>query len=246
MKWTDDFVIQFINTCEQYPELWDATNSQCKIKFKKSEVWDSIATDLGVDVAELKKKKKTSLLATYRKVRQMKTLIGKSCAGVEEVNAPNWFIFKGFEFLHCKYQLRKTINTDISKIYLFLEIKRAEDPRIGEAYNALQTALSKTRDEFDAYGEYIVNIIRSMDNRTRAFVKKEFSDTIFRAESACFEHSRPSSTNSNYSCSSHLPISSTQQVHAHEQMQSNFQQTFTSTSDNTEQGFPHFLDLLDL
>ncbi|XP_049847821.1 uncharacterized protein LOC126304657 [Schistocerca gregaria] len=64
--------------------------------------------------------------------------------------------------------------------------KRAEDPRIGEAYNALQTALSKTRDEYDAYGEYIANVLRSMDNRTRAFVKKEFSDTIFfNSTSSC-------------------------------------------------------------
>lgn len=122
--------------------------------------------------------------------------------------------------------------------------KMAEDPRIGEAYNALQTALSKTRDEFDAYGEYIANVLRSMDKGIRPFVKKEFSDTIFRAESGCFEHSRPSSSNSDYSFSSHLPIPSTQHVHAHELMQSNIQQT--STSDNTEQGSPHFRDLLDL
>ncbi|XP_023724700.1 uncharacterized protein LOC111873875 isoform X2 [Cryptotermes secundus] len=66
------------------------------------------------------------------------------------------------------------------------QLEDAEDPRIGEAYTALQAAIAKKRDEFDAYGEYIANVLRSMDKPTRAFVKKEFSDIIFKAESGIY------------------------------------------------------------
>ncbi|KAK9679422.1 hypothetical protein QE152_g40053 [Popillia japonica] len=40
-------------------------------------------------------------------------------------------------------------------------LKRAgdEDPRIGQAYTALQSALNRKKDEFDAYGEYIANVL---------------------------------------------------------------------------------------
>ncbi|PNF23109.1 hypothetical protein B7P43_G09126 [Cryptotermes secundus] len=94
-----------------------------------------------------------------------------------------------------------------------------EDPRIGEAYTALQATIAKKRDEFNNYGEYIANVLRSMDKRTRAFVKKEFSDIIFKAESGIYtspsaitqssgtscDYSRSSSSNNNYSYSSSMP-----------------------------------------
>lgn len=60
-----------------------------------------------------------------------------------------------------------------------------EDPRIGEAYAVLQTTLNKKKDEFDAYGEYIANVLRSMDRPTYAYVKKEFGEQFTKLKVAC-------------------------------------------------------------
>nr|CAI5863759.1 unnamed protein product [Callosobruchus analis] len=60
----------------------------------------------------------TSLLATYRKVRQKLATPEKSESGADDVDlSPVWFAFKAFGFLHSKYKPKSTINTEVSKIY---------------------------------------------------------------------------------------------------------------------------------
>ncbi|KAI4470384.1 hypothetical protein MML48_1g04716 [Holotrichia oblita] len=220
----------------------------------------------------------TSLLATYRKVRQKLATPGKSGSGADDVDSsPVWFAFKAFGFLHTKYKPKSTINTEVGlevpeiqneesrssneenlhvgnsqeesnvaqteedmttppptkskKVFvspkLKTVLKRAgdEDPRIGQAYTALQSALNRKKDEFDAYGEYIANVLRSMDKSTYAYVKKEFGEIIFKAESGTYasrlmtqpyytfsspDYSRPSSRDSeNSHQASYMPVQST-------------------------------------
>ncbi|XP_023719509.1 uncharacterized protein LOC111871010 isoform X2 [Cryptotermes secundus] len=312
MEWTNDSTINFIKAYEKHPVLWDATHCLYKVKPKKTEAWDSIATELNVVVAELKKKM-NSLLATYRKVRQKLTAAGKSGSGADEMDAPNWFAYKAFAFLHNRYQPRRTINTEdggeasdsqleeavsmcsdegdlvsnqetdhaqtqvnkapptrnenkvfVSPRKIPRKSANTEDPRIGEAYTALQAAIAKKRDEFDAYGEYIANVLRSMDKPTRAFVKKEFSDIIFKAESGIYtspsaitqlsgtscDYSRSSSSNSNCSYSSIMPSPpqpiaiSTQ--HAETNQQRTSQQTSVSAPDGIRHASSQLLDFLHL
>lgn len=119
-------------------------------------------------------------------MHQKLSAAGKSRSGADEVDAPNWFAYEAFAFLHNIYQPRRTVNTEDGGEASDSQLEDAEDPRIGEAYTALQAAIAKKRDEFDAYGEYIANVLRSMDKPTRAFVKKEFSDIIFKAESGIY------------------------------------------------------------
>jgi hypothetical protein len=65
MEWTNNSTINFIKVYDKPPVLWDATDCSYKVKPKKKEqAWDSIAVELNVVVAELKKKM-NSLLATY-------------------------------------------------------------------------------------------------------------------------------------------------------------------------------------
>lgn len=123
--------------------------------------------------------------------------------------------------------------TKIKKVFVSPKPKNVqtraggEDPRIGHAYAALQTALTTKKDEFDVYGEYIANILRSMDKQTYAYVKKEFGEIIFKAESGIYasrvatqaqfycpapspDYSRPSSRDSDNSYrSSHGPVEPT-------------------------------------
>lgn len=56
MEWTNDAVLQFINLYETHPVLWDTTHKFYKIVSKKSGAWLAISEELGIGVAELKKK----------------------------------------------------------------------------------------------------------------------------------------------------------------------------------------------
>lgn len=112
MEWTNDAVLQFINLYETHPVLWDTTHKFYKIVSKKSGAWLAISEELGIGVAELKKKM-TSLLATYRKVRQKLLTPGKSGSGADEDDVV-WFAYKAFGFLHNKYKPRQHVNTEVS------------------------------------------------------------------------------------------------------------------------------------
>ncbi|XP_046989797.1 uncharacterized protein LOC124595203 [Schistocerca americana] len=120
----------------------------------------------------------TSLLATYRKVRQKKNEPGKSGAVVEEASAPNWFAFKAFEFLHCKYQPRKTINTDGYQETEPIHVSSSEPPKkkkrkrnmISATFDMMKTctsALQQLRrddlNEFEATGINVAKKLQRMD-----------------------------------------------------------------------------------
>lgn len=62
--------------------------------------------------------------------------------------------------------------------------KRISLSRLADTSNAPR---SRERDECDAYGKYIAEVLMKMSKRTRAEVKKEISHTIFMAETGSFD-----------------------------------------------------------
>lgn len=63
---------------------------------------------------------------------------------------------------------------------------RNKNSRFGLAHNEVPTIGNKKRDEFDSYGEYIAKTLRTLDKSTCAFVKKEFGEIIFKAETGVY------------------------------------------------------------
>nr|CAI5825979.1 unnamed protein product [Callosobruchus analis] len=85
---------------------------------RRYQAWVAISEELEIGVPELKKL--TSLLATYRKVRQKFATPGKSGSGANDVDLPPvWLTFKAFGFLHSKYKPKSTINTEQSELQFY-------------------------------------------------------------------------------------------------------------------------------
>ena len=69
-------------------------------------------------IADLKKKK-DSLMSTYRKLASRVRASKKTGSGTEEVFKPDWFAFeKMATFLHGVFQPRITISSEVNIIYL--------------------------------------------------------------------------------------------------------------------------------
>jgi transcriptional regulator NrdR family protein len=62
--------------------------------------------------------------------------------------------------------------------------KSSDDHKLDVAWNTLQTLAStkNTKDQFDAFGQYIAEKLRQLDSETCIHVKKIINDVIFEAE----------------------------------------------------------------
>ncbi|XP_046685765.1 uncharacterized protein LOC124371476 [Homalodisca vitripennis] len=90
--WNQDNIVMLIQLYESNKLLWDISDKEYKNKFKRKDAYAAIATELGVNAEEVKKKI-DSILARYR--REKKTNILKSGMGTSEKKKPWW----GFPYL---------------------------------------------------------------------------------------------------------------------------------------------------
>ncbi|KAG8260902.1 hypothetical protein J6590_086404 [Homalodisca vitripennis] len=90
--WNQDNIVMLIQLYESNKLLWDISDKEYKNKFKRKDAYAAIATELGVNAEEVKKKI-DSILAQYR--REKKTNILKSGMGTSEKKKPWW----GFPYL---------------------------------------------------------------------------------------------------------------------------------------------------
>ncbi|KAG8300665.1 hypothetical protein J6590_071225 [Homalodisca vitripennis] len=90
--WNQDNIVMLIQLHESNKLLWNISDKEYKNKFKRKDAYAAIATELGVNAEEVKKKI-DSILAQYR--REKKTNILKSGMGTSEKKKPWW----GFPYL---------------------------------------------------------------------------------------------------------------------------------------------------
>ena len=69
MEWSEDLVLQLIEAYRERPVLWDVGHKLFKIKTKRNDVWEELATIFNTDRYE-EKKKINSLLASFRRERR--------------------------------------------------------------------------------------------------------------------------------------------------------------------------------
>jgi len=66
------------------------------------------------------KKKKDSLMATYRKLLNKARARKGTGSGAKDVFKPNWFAFNAMQFLHGVYEAKNKMPTDeVSLFYFF-------------------------------------------------------------------------------------------------------------------------------
>ena len=71
------------------------------------------------DITEIKKKK-DSLMATYRKLLNKVKASKGTGSGTKDVIQPDWFAYNAMSFLHGIYVAKKTISTEVSLISYIL------------------------------------------------------------------------------------------------------------------------------
>ena len=98
MEWNTELIMEFINLYEKHPVLWDPKHSNHKNRNSLNDAWLDIASEFSIDVTvELLRKKKESLMATYRtlsrKVRDSET----TGSGTKDVYNPSWFAYDAID-----------------------------------------------------------------------------------------------------------------------------------------------------
>lgn len=195
VEWTNEMALQFIQLFKDHPELW---KSGFQIPHSERDVaWNEISSQMGgVDPDELRRKHGT-LMSNYRK--QLWKIHRKPG------HVPKWFCFNEIHsFLQRAPQtnlLRKKrkVPKDEDAVEEVLDEDEGntfwvDTPLQGNSED--EEGMSETvadsdirrrdrttvRDECDAFGVYIAEVLRKMSKRERAEAKKEISNVIFNIE----------------------------------------------------------------
>lgn len=110
--WNNEMELNFLEIYQAEPVLWEPHHKGHKDKNKVHDAWVRISEQTEIPVNELRKKK-DSLMATYRgQLRKVHNSL-KSGVGLEEVYKPIWFAFDLMHsFLGHLYKCKTTINTE--------------------------------------------------------------------------------------------------------------------------------------
>lgn len=126
MEWNNGNTLKFLDMYQKEPIIWDPAHELHKNRNEAHDAWKRIHTEFGLEIEvtldELKKKK-YSLMATFRNCRNKLKSSEKSGVGSNDVYKPNWFAFgKMAGFLMNHDFPKKTINSEVIYIYLFIFI----------------------------------------------------------------------------------------------------------------------------
>nr|CAH7765262.1 unnamed protein product [Callosobruchus chinensis] len=114
MEWSNETVFEFLECYENEPVIWNASLPTHKNRNDIYDAWKRIEVKMGhkYTVTELKKKK-DSLMASFRACLNKVKQSLKSGAGTDEIYKPPWFAYeKMATFLRDKDLPRQTRNTD--------------------------------------------------------------------------------------------------------------------------------------
>ncbi|XP_050424209.1 uncharacterized protein LOC126835579 [Adelges cooleyi] len=107
-EWTNEFTLKFLELYQNEPVIWDPVHSLHKDKKKINHAWARLAGQLGCSTAELKKKK-DSLMASFRSHLRKKKASIHSGADANDVYTPIWFAYERMEsFLAPIYKCQTT------------------------------------------------------------------------------------------------------------------------------------------
>lgn len=115
MEWTNEHVLIFLEEYQREPCIWDPAHPDHRNRNKVADAWERIHINLSFDcsVKELKKKK-DSLMASFRAILNRKKKSFKSGMGTDDLFKLNWFAFEVMEkFLASVYCCTPTINTEV-------------------------------------------------------------------------------------------------------------------------------------
>ncbi|KAF5293145.1 hypothetical protein FQA39_LY13755 [Lamprigera yunnana] len=114
MEWSQEVVFEFLDAYENEPVIWQPGHPQHKNRNYVNDAWLRIKNKLSIQctIADLKKKKE-SLIASFRPLCRKVKASSKTGSGSKDVYKPTWFAFEGMErFLHGVSVARSTYNSE--------------------------------------------------------------------------------------------------------------------------------------
>uniref|UniRef100_A0A1B6DD16 MADF domain-containing protein n=1 Tax=Clastoptera arizonana TaxID=38151 RepID=A0A1B6DD16_9HEMI len=114
MEWPNELVLEFLEFYENEPIIWNSSLSNHKNRIEIYDAWKRIEIKMGnkFSIAELKKKK-DSLMASFRACVKKVKECNKSGAGSDEIHKPSWFAYDRMErFLRDRTKPRETFSTE--------------------------------------------------------------------------------------------------------------------------------------
>ena len=99
MAWNNEVTLKFLDIYQKEPIIWDPSHKQHKSRNDVYDAWKRIQTefftecDLECSIEDLKKKR-DSLMATFRNCKSKLKSSEKSGAGLNDVYIPHWFAFQ--------------------------------------------------------------------------------------------------------------------------------------------------------
>lgn len=117
MEWSNEMVLTFLDYYGEEPVIWNASHPSHKQRNEVHDAWKRIEEKMGGEVSVVQlKKKKDSLMASFRIVAKRAKSSTKSGAGAADVYKPIWFAYeKMARFLSDKDESRTTLNSEVSK-----------------------------------------------------------------------------------------------------------------------------------
>lgn len=120
--WSNEMVLEFLELYEAQRLIWDPSQPLHKNRNDIHDAWRAIQQQLKFkgSISDLKKKK-DSLMASFRACHNKVLKSIKSGTGTEDVYKPNWFAYDRMaSFLRNTNSPRQTINTEV-RVFFYLE-----------------------------------------------------------------------------------------------------------------------------
>lgn len=124
MEWSKEIVLEFLEYFEIESLIWNPGHALHKNRNEVHDAWKRIQEKLSIQITipELKKKK-DSLMASFRTCLQKVRASKRTGTGANEVYKPTWFAFEKMEsFLKERDQPRLTLNSEVSNSNNNIEI----------------------------------------------------------------------------------------------------------------------------
>lgn len=120
-NWTNEAVLEFLSLYEKHSVIWDAQNMNHKNRNIVNDAWNDIQREFSLDCTlDILKKKKESLMSTYRTLKKKVVVSEKSGTSTDDLYKPSWFAFSFMDgFLKNVGIIRRTINTEVGLSYFY-------------------------------------------------------------------------------------------------------------------------------
>lgn len=115
-EWSNELTLEFIEHYEKHPILWNPNHAGHKNRNWLNDAWLKISKEMSVEMpVTVLKKKKESLMSTYRTLKKKVNDTHTTGSGSQDVYNPSWFAYSAIDkFIRAATNKIATISSEVS------------------------------------------------------------------------------------------------------------------------------------